>query len=194
MPVEALTLGADLEHAGGESISVAQSALIERWFSKKELGLALGASLSISRLGSVINNALSPAIASATYNVRPANNGCTRCCALSVSTTRPQHAHALPTLRQAMHTRREHDHEAMRARRTHATHALTVESAPPHQRLCTSASSPVRPRRRVLAGVPSSAIHRSLRLCGLEWCFVASRGSRASTCPASTRASTHGYE
>jgi len=49
---------------GGESISVAQSALVERWFSETELALALGATLSIGRVGSVINNAVSPYIGS----------------------------------------------------------------------------------------------------------------------------------
>jgi MFS family permease len=54
---------------GGESISVAQSALVERWFTTGELAFALGASLSLARFGSVINNSLSPYIASATYSV-----------------------------------------------------------------------------------------------------------------------------
>ena len=64
-----LTSRLALSCTGGESISVAQSALIERWFVAGELGFALGGVLSISRLGSVINNALSPYIASATYSV-----------------------------------------------------------------------------------------------------------------------------
>ncbi len=38
---------------GGESISVAQSAMIERWFREGELALALGVGLSVARLGSV---------------------------------------------------------------------------------------------------------------------------------------------
>ena len=64
-----MLVGRFLFGLGGESISVAQSALIERWFVAGELGFALGGVLSISRLGSVINNALSPYIASATYSV-----------------------------------------------------------------------------------------------------------------------------
>eukprot|EP00900_Chrysochromulina_parva_P027597 jgi/Chrpa1/9471/Chrysochromulina_OHIO_Genome00018056-RA len=65
-----MLVGRFLFGLGGESISVAQSALIERWFVAGELGFALGGVLSISRLGSVINNALSPYIASATYSRR----------------------------------------------------------------------------------------------------------------------------
>ncbi|GMI27444.1 hypothetical protein TrCOL_g3605 [Triparma columacea] len=48
---------------GGENLTVAQSALLAQWFRGKELALAFGINLSISRLGSVINNFISPAIA-----------------------------------------------------------------------------------------------------------------------------------
>lgn len=40
---------------GGESMSVAQSAIVTVWFKGKELAMALGVNLSVSRLGSVIN-------------------------------------------------------------------------------------------------------------------------------------------
>lgn len=40
---------------GGESMSVSQSAIVTVWFKGKELAFALGANISISRLGSVIN-------------------------------------------------------------------------------------------------------------------------------------------
>ena len=49
---------------GGESISVAQSAIISVWFKKKELAFALGVNLSISRLGSVVMGATVPAMTS----------------------------------------------------------------------------------------------------------------------------------
>ncbi|GMH54858.1 hypothetical protein TrRE_jg6886, partial [Triparma retinervis] len=49
---------------GGENLTVAQSALLAQWFRGKELAFAFGINLSISRLGSVINNFISPAIAS----------------------------------------------------------------------------------------------------------------------------------
>lgn len=48
---------------GGESFTVANSALLADWFKGKELALAFGINLSISKLGSVINNLLSPILA-----------------------------------------------------------------------------------------------------------------------------------
>jgi MFS family permease len=47
---------------GGESFTVANSALLADWFKGKELALAFGINLSISKLGSVVNNILSPAL------------------------------------------------------------------------------------------------------------------------------------
>jgi len=47
---------------GGESMSVAQSAIVSKWFKGKELAMALGLNLSISRLGSVINGIVVPQI------------------------------------------------------------------------------------------------------------------------------------
>jgi MFS family permease len=49
---------------GGESLAVANSAILADWFEGKELAFAFGLNLSIARLGSVINNLVSPAIAS----------------------------------------------------------------------------------------------------------------------------------
>ena len=48
---------------GGESFTVANSALLAEWFKGKELAFAFGINLSISKLGSVINNIVSPALA-----------------------------------------------------------------------------------------------------------------------------------
>lgn len=45
---------------GGESFTVANSALLAQWFKGKELAFAFGVNLSISKLGSVINNIVSP--------------------------------------------------------------------------------------------------------------------------------------
>ena len=67
--LQVMLLGRFLFGLGGESISVAQSALIERWFQQGELALALGLCLSVARLGSVVNNALSPYIAYVTFQV-----------------------------------------------------------------------------------------------------------------------------
>ena len=47
---------------GGESLSVAQSAIVSKWFKGKELAMALGLNISISRLGSVINGMIVPKI------------------------------------------------------------------------------------------------------------------------------------
>jgi MFS family permease len=48
---------------GGESMGVANSAILSEWFKGKELAFAFGINLSISRLGSVINNLVSPVLA-----------------------------------------------------------------------------------------------------------------------------------
>lgn len=45
---------------GGESFTVANSALLAQWFKGKELAFAFGVNLSISKLGSVVNNLVSP--------------------------------------------------------------------------------------------------------------------------------------
>jgi MFS family permease len=48
---------------GGESLCVAISALLQQVFAGAEVGLAMGLNLSVSRLGSVINNVVSPYLA-----------------------------------------------------------------------------------------------------------------------------------
>jgi MFS family permease len=55
-------LGRVLFGFGGESLAVAQSALLALWFQGKETALAMGVSLSVSRLGSVANDQVSPAV------------------------------------------------------------------------------------------------------------------------------------
>lgn len=52
-------LGRAIFGMGGESLSVAQSAIIAKWFSGKELALALGLNLALARVGSVVNDAIS---------------------------------------------------------------------------------------------------------------------------------------
>ena len=47
---------------GGENLIVANSALLADWFKGKELAFAFGVNLSIARVGSVVNNILSPAL------------------------------------------------------------------------------------------------------------------------------------
>ena len=48
-----MLLGRALFGLGGESMAVAQSAVVTQWFQGKELAMALGVNLSFSRLGSV---------------------------------------------------------------------------------------------------------------------------------------------
>ena len=48
---------------GGESLGVANSAVLADWFKGKELAFAFGLNLSVARLGSVANNMISPALA-----------------------------------------------------------------------------------------------------------------------------------
>ncbi|CAG9327828.1 im:7160594_2 [Blepharisma stoltei] len=54
---------------GGESQNVAQSTIVSAWFSGKELAMALGMNVSISRLGSVFNDLTEPAFDSLTGSV-----------------------------------------------------------------------------------------------------------------------------
>ena len=56
-------LGRVLFGFGGESLGVGNSALLSMWFKGKELAFAFGLNLSIARLGSVMNNLVSPVIA-----------------------------------------------------------------------------------------------------------------------------------
>ncbi|KAJ8328300.1 hypothetical protein QVD99_000811 [Batrachochytrium dendrobatidis] len=61
-----MVFGRVLFGIGGESISVIQSTITTSYFKNKELAIALGLNLCISRLGSVVNSILSPRIALAT--------------------------------------------------------------------------------------------------------------------------------
>jgi MFS family permease len=51
---------------GGECMTIAQSVIVSQWFKGKELAFAFAFNLSVSRLGSVINGIVEPAIASST--------------------------------------------------------------------------------------------------------------------------------
>lgn len=57
------TMGRIIFGVGGESLAVAQSRLVTHWFEGKELALAIGLNLSIARIGTVVNNILSPVLA-----------------------------------------------------------------------------------------------------------------------------------
>jgi len=45
---------------GGECINICQNAMIVKWFFKSEIALPLGLTISVSRLGSVMNDVASP--------------------------------------------------------------------------------------------------------------------------------------
>lgn len=47
---------------GGECINICQNAMIVKWFYKSEIALPLGLTISVSRLGSVMNDVASPII------------------------------------------------------------------------------------------------------------------------------------
>mmetsp|Transcript_26194 Transcript_26194/g.23054 ORF Transcript_26194/g.23054 Transcript_26194/m.23054 type:complete len:297 (-) Transcript_26194:511-1401(-) len=55
-----LILGRAVFGIGAESLNVAQSTIVNKWFLNKELSTALGISLCICRLGSSLNSYLSP--------------------------------------------------------------------------------------------------------------------------------------
>ena len=58
-------LGRVIYGLGGESLGVGNSAVLSEWFKGKELAFAFGLNLSVARLGSVMNNNVSPILASA---------------------------------------------------------------------------------------------------------------------------------
>ncbi|KAI8903264.1 major facilitator superfamily domain-containing protein [Gorgonomyces haynaldii] len=55
-----MLVGRILFGLGGETLAVTQSQITSEWFQSKELALGLGVNLSIGRLGSVLNDILSP--------------------------------------------------------------------------------------------------------------------------------------
>jgi MFS family permease len=56
-------LGRFILGLGGESFTVSNTAFMTEWFKGKELALAFGISMAVSKLGSVLNNFLSPVLA-----------------------------------------------------------------------------------------------------------------------------------
>jgi MFS family permease len=66
LPFIVAIIGRVIFGLGAESLNVCQSTIVSRWFIGKELALALGINISISRLGSVFNNYSMPPMADAT--------------------------------------------------------------------------------------------------------------------------------
>jgi MFS family permease len=58
-----MLIGRTVYGFGGESICVAYSTLLSQWFAGREVAFAFGVALAISRLGSVLNNLVSPGVA-----------------------------------------------------------------------------------------------------------------------------------
>ena len=58
MPV--MLIGRVIFGLGGECINICQNAMIIKWFFKSEIALPLGLTISVSRLGSVLNDVASP--------------------------------------------------------------------------------------------------------------------------------------
>lgn len=62
---KAMYFGRFIFGLGAESLSVAQSTVLSEWFEGREVALAMGIALSVSRLGSIWNNLVSPKVANA---------------------------------------------------------------------------------------------------------------------------------
>lgn len=60
---EVMYLGRFVFGLGAESLCVAQSTIVSHWFEGKEVAFAMGIGLSVSRLGSIWNNVVSPKVA-----------------------------------------------------------------------------------------------------------------------------------
>ena len=58
-----MILGRVIFGIGGESLNTTQYAIIVQWFGADELAFALGICLSLARLGSALNDIISPRIA-----------------------------------------------------------------------------------------------------------------------------------
>ena len=55
---------------GGESLNTTQYAIIVQWFAMNELGFAMGLCLSLARLGNVMNDVISPRIATVKIKIK----------------------------------------------------------------------------------------------------------------------------
>ncbi len=57
-----MLLGRTIFGVGGECIGLSLTGIIVKWFAKSEIGLPLGLSISLGRIGSVINASFSPSL------------------------------------------------------------------------------------------------------------------------------------
>lgn len=58
--ISTMLIGRIIFGFGGESLNICQNAMIVKWFYKSQIALPLGLTISVSRLGSVLNDVASP--------------------------------------------------------------------------------------------------------------------------------------
>jgi len=63
MSIHLMLAGRIIFGLGGESLNIAQFAIIVQWFAKDEIAFAMGICMGVARLGSVLNEIISPKIA-----------------------------------------------------------------------------------------------------------------------------------
>jgi len=61
--ISLMLIGRTIFGLGGESINTTQISIILQWFPPNEIGFALGLCISIARMGNVLNDIISPRIA-----------------------------------------------------------------------------------------------------------------------------------
>ena len=61
--VNIMLIGRVLFGFGGDSLNIAQFAVIIQWFSQKEIAFAMGICMGVARLGRVLNDVISPRMA-----------------------------------------------------------------------------------------------------------------------------------
>jgi MFS family permease len=65
-----MILGRVIFGIGGESLNTTQYAIIVQWFSANQLAFSLGICLSLARLGSALNDVISPRIATVRFYLK----------------------------------------------------------------------------------------------------------------------------
>jgi MFS family permease len=62
-----MLIGRTLFGVGGETINITQNCMLVKWFKKEELSFPFGLLITVSRLGSILNDVASPQIASVSF-------------------------------------------------------------------------------------------------------------------------------
>jgi len=63
MSINTMLIGRIIFGLGCESLNIAQFALLTQWFSKNEIAFSMGICMGVARVGSVLNELISPKIA-----------------------------------------------------------------------------------------------------------------------------------